>query len=141
MSNKAPYEILRQKDLMMIALETHNGNVKKAAKQAGISARTHYRWRQEDADYERKTDVIKDICYRDIKEEIIDLAMKRAAKGDQYVLNQLMRIFLKKLPEEMQLLNRANNVPLRVNIKYVKTRQEAGELMKQSGELPPDAEW
>jgi transposase-like protein len=81
MSNRPPHEILRQQDLMIRALEINYGNVKLSAKEAGIAPSTHYRWRKEYEDYERKTDTIKDVGYRDLKETLIDIALKKAEKA------------------------------------------------------------
>jgi hypothetical protein len=99
MSNRAPHEILRQQDMMINALEINYGNVKLAAKVAGIAPSTHYRWRKEYENYERKTDTIKDVGYRDLKESVLDLALKKAEKGDSMVLNQLIRTLLKTREE------------------------------------------
>lgn len=135
MSKNDPHEILRQKDMMINALEINYGNVRMAAKVAGISTRTHYRWRKEDEDYERKTDNLKDIGYRDIKESLIDIALKKAQKGDTFVLNQMLRIFLKDLPEDMKMVSRYNNIPLTPKIKYIDTREEAEEIMRREGRM------
>jgi hypothetical protein len=51
------------------------------------------------------------------------------------VLNQMMRIFLKDLPEEMKKLSRMNNIPLTARIRYVDTREEAAEIVKQQQEF------
>ena len=135
MSNRAPHEILRQQDMMINALEINYGNVKLAAKVAGIAPSTHYRWRKEYEDYERKTDTIKDVGYRDLKENVLDMALKKAEKGDSLVLNQLIRTLLKDLPEEMKKLNRMNDIPLTARIKYVDTREEAAEIVKREQEF------
>ena len=135
MSNRAPHEILRQQDMMINALEINYGNVKLAAKVAGISPRTHYRWRKEYEDYERKTDTIKDVGFRDLKETVLDIALKKAEKGDSVVLNQLIRTLLKDLPEEMKKLSRMNDIPLTARIKYIDTREEAEEIVKRDQEF------
>jgi len=135
MSKNTPHEILRQQDMMINALEVNYGNVKLAAKVAGISPRTHYRWRKEYEDYERKTDTIKDVGYRDLKESVLDLALKKAEKGDSMVLNQLIRTLLKDLPEEMKKLSKMNDIPMRVSINYVDTREEAEEIVKRDQEF------
>ena len=135
MSNNRPHEILRQQDLMIRALEVNYGNVKLAAKEAGIAPSTHYRWRKEYEDYERKTDTIKDVGYRDLKESILDLAFKKAEKGDSMVLNQLIRTLLKDMPEEMKKLSKMNDIPLTAQIHYVDTREEAEAIVKQQQEF------
>ncbi len=135
MSNNTPHEILRQQDLMIRALEVNYGNVKLSAKEVGIAPSTHYRWRKEYEDYERKTDTIKDVGYRDLKETVLDIALKKAEKGDSIVLNQLIRTLLKDLPEEMKRLSRMNNVPLTARIKYIDTREEAEAIVKRDQEF------
>lgn len=116
---KDPYVIEKQKERMITALEANRGNVCKAAKLAGIDARTHYRWRKEDERYEDRTDNLKDLCYRDIKESLIDKGLEMAQKGSERVLIKMLGLFLKDLPEEMKALNRMNNVPLLPKINYV----------------------
>lgn len=118
---------------MIDALETHYGSIRKATKAAGISVRTHFRWMKEDENYERKANMSKDVGYRNLKDNIIEMALKKAEKGDAAVINQMMRTFLKHMPDEMQALNRLNNVPLTPVISYVDTREEAEEIMKQRG--------
>lgn len=118
-SNQPPFEIEKEKEKMIIALEANRGNVTRAAKLAGITPQTHYRWRKEDERYESRTDSMKDICYRDIKENLIDRGLKMVEKGNVSVLIKMLGIFLKDLPEEMKILNRCNNVPMRASIRYV----------------------
>ena len=137
MSKNAPYEIVRQKEAMIDALETHYGSIKNAAKAVGISPRTHFRWMKEDQDYERKADMSRDVGYRNLKDNIIELALKKAEKGNSAILSQLMRTFLKYTPDEMKNLNRCNNVPLTARIRYVDTREEAEEILRQQG-LPTE---
>jgi len=131
MSKNGPYEIVRQKEAMIDALETHYGSIKDAAKAVEISARTHFRWMKEDEDYERKANMSKDVGYRNLKDNIMEIALKKAEKGNVAVINQLIRTFLKYMPDEMKDLNRSNNVPFRAKISYVSTREEAEEIMKQ----------
>lgn len=138
MSSRTMCDIVKQQEMMLNALELNYGNVNLAAKVAGISPSTHYRWRKENADYEQKTDCIKDIGYRNLKENILSLAMKKAEKGDTGVLNQLIRTLLKGMPDEMKKLNRTNDTPLRATIRYVQTREEAEEIMR--GKRMPNSE-
>jgi hypothetical protein len=140
MSNRAPHEILRQQDMMINALEINYGNVKLSAKVAGIVPSTHYRWRKEYEDYERKTDTIKDVGYRDLKESVLDMALKRAENGDSMVLNQLIRTLLKDMPEEMKKLSRMNDIPLTAKIRYIDTREQAEAIMRQRGQMPQEKE-
>jgi Bacterial regulatory protein, Fis family len=130
-SNQDPFVIEKQKEKMITALEANRGNVSKAAKLAEITPKTHYRWRKEDERYESRTDSLKDICYRDIKENLIDTCLELAEKGNERVLIKLMGIFLKDLPEEMKTLNRMNNVPLIPKINYVDKPPGWDEEMKK----------
>ena len=109
----------RQKKAMMSALQANYGNVRKAAKIARISPQTHYRWLQEDRPYAEETQSIKDIGYKNVKDNLLEMALARAEKGDNAVLNQLMRIFFKGLPDELIALNMYNKVPFRIGIRYV----------------------
>jgi hypothetical protein len=107
----------KQKEVMIKLLETNYGNIRKAAKLAGISTRTHYRWCKEDNDYDDRTCSMKDICYRNIKGDLIESAMRKVEKGDSAVLNKMLGLFLKDLPFEMQKLSTYNNVPMRIKLK------------------------
>jgi hypothetical protein len=137
MNIKEPHEILRQKSIMINALEANYGNVRKSAKIAGISTQTHYRWRKEDEDYEKKTDNLKDIGFRDVKENLIEEGLKMVEKGNAAVLMKMMSIFLKNLPEEMKTASRSNNIPLTPKLRYVNSREEAEELARQR-RMPPE---
>lgn len=129
----SPEQTAKLKQAMINSLEANYGNIQKASKAIGISPRTHFRWMKEDANYEKQADISKDVGYRNIKDNIIELALKKAESGDSCVLNQLLRIFLKNMPRELEELNRCNNVPLTASIRYVNTREEAQELLKQRG--------
>lgn len=133
MSYREPHEILRQKSLMIEELEKNYGSIKNAAKAAGIAPSTHYRWMKEDEDYERKATMSRDVGYRNLKDNVIEIALRKAEKGNAAVINQLIRTFLKYLPDEMKDLNRANNVRLVPKIKYISTREEAMESLKKRG--------
>ena len=108
-----------QKELMIKALEATYSNVRMSVKIADISAQTHYRWLKEDSAYELQAETSRDVGYRNMKDNLIELAMVKAIKGDTAVLNKLLGIFLKDMPEEMKTLNRYNKVPFRASIKYV----------------------
>lgn len=136
MNQKKPFEILRQQSIMIDELEKNYGSIKNAAKAAGIHPSTHYRWMKEDEDYERKVYISRDIGCRNLKENIIEIALRSAEKGNVAVINQLIRTFLKYTPDEMKDLNRANNVPLTPKIKYISTREEAEESMRRHGQMP-----
>jgi hypothetical protein len=133
MNEKKPHEILRQQSLMIEELEKNYGSIKNAAKAAGIHPSTHYRWMKEDDDYERKATMSRDVGCRNLKENIIEIALRKAEKGNAAVINQLIRTFLKYMPDEMKDLNRANNVRLTPRIKYIDTREEAMESLKKRG--------
>jgi hypothetical protein len=133
MNQKKPHEILRQQSLMIEELEKNYGSIKNAAKAAGIHPSTHYRWMKEDDDYERKATMSRDVGCRNLKENIIEIALRKAEKGNAAVINQLIRTFLKYMPDEMKDLNRANNVRLTPRIKYIDTREEAMESLKKRG--------
>ena len=133
MNQKKPHEILRQQSLMIEELEKNYGSIKNAAKAAGIHPSTHYRWMKEDDDYERKATMSRNVGCRNLKENIIEIALRKAEKGNAAVINQLIRTFLKYMPDEMKDLNRANNVRLTPRIKYIDTREEAMESLKKRG--------
>jgi len=75
----------------------------------------------------------RDVGCRNLKENIIEIALRKAEKGNAAVINQLIRTFLKYMPDEMKDLNRANNVRLTPRIKYIDTREEAMESLKKRG--------
>jgi hypothetical protein len=62
---------------------------------------------------------VKDICFRNAKDRLLSAAMKKIEKGETSVLNKMLGIFLKDLPDEMRLLRKHNDVPLRAHINYV----------------------
>lgn len=130
-----PEQTAKLKEAMILSLEANYGNIKKAANAVGISPRTHFRWMKEDEHYEKQADISKDVGYRNIKDSLIELALQKAEKGDTTVLNQLLRIFLKNMPEELKALHRHNNVPLTPKIRYVDTREEAQEIMRRQGKI------
>jgi hypothetical protein len=98
-----------KKQAMIDALEANFGNITAAAKQADISVRTHYKWLKEDEDYEDEVTNIKDISFGKMKETLLEKAMKRIDDGNTAVLNQLLRIYFKKLPDEMEVTSRVND--------------------------------
>jgi len=109
MSKNSPEGTEKQKAVMLRALEANYGNIAKAAQVAGITSQTHYRWMKEDERYDLVAKSIKDVCYRDLKENLIDNGLKMIEKGNAAVLIKMLSIFLKDMPEEMKLLNRMNN--------------------------------
>lgn len=135
MSKTTSEETAMQKETMLRELEENYGNITRAAKAANIAASTHFRWMKEDEQYEKRADASKDVGYRKLKDNIIDMAMDKAQKGNVAVLNKLLGILLKEFPTEMKTLNRANNVPLTARIHYVDTREEAEEIMRSRGQM------
>jgi hypothetical protein len=124
-----------QKKEMINALEVNFGNVTAAAKVVKITPRTHYRWLKEDPEYADAAENMKDISYRRVKDSLVEKALSMVEKGDTTVLLKMLSIYLKKLPEEMERAARINNVPLvRARIKYIDTREEAMQLLKDRGE-------
>jgi predicted transcriptional regulator len=136
MTKNSPVETAVQKKEMIDALESNFGNVTIAARVVGITPRTHYRWLKEDDAYSTEAENIKDICYRKIKDGLIQKALMKIEKGSTRVLLKMLGIFLKKMPEEMERASRINNVRLVPKIKYVATREEAQEIMRSRGEMP-----
>ena len=119
MSKNSPEETARQKANMLLALEASNGNIRGAAKLAKINPSTHYQWLKEDPEYAGKSENMKDICFRNSKEQLLDLAFKMAEKGNVQVLNRLLGIYLKNLPEEMKMASYYNNVHPRVGVRFI----------------------
>lgn len=111
------------KTQMIDALEANFGSVTVAARLIGITPRTHYRWLKEDDAYADEAENIRDISYRKIKEGLVQKAWMKIEKGNTTVLNKMLGIFLKKLPEEMDRASRLNNVRLVPKIRYVNTRE------------------
>jgi hypothetical protein len=98
----------KKKEAMLDAIEASLGNVTQAAQIAGINARTHYRWLKEDEAYEDEVVNIKDISFGKMKESLLEKALKLVDNGNATVLNQLLRIYFKNLPGEMQTANNLN---------------------------------
>jgi len=117
MNKNSPVQTSKQKEAMILALEANYGNVRKAAKMAKIVPSTHYRWLKEDEDYANCSENVRDISYRNVKENLIDAALRKVEKGDSSVLNKMLSIFFKYLPDEMRSISHFNNVPTRVRIK------------------------
>lgn len=136
MSKSSEEDTAASKKGMINALEVHLGNVTAAAQALGITPRTHYRWLKEDGEYADAAEGMRDICYRRVKDRLIEKALKKIDKGDSAVLIKMLSIFLKKLPEEMDRLAMFNRVPLiRPVINYVDTREQAEEIMRSRGEM------
>lgn len=119
MEKETQERTLRSQQAMIIALETYMGNVTRAAKAANISIPTHYRWLKEDDGYQQQVLNIRDICFGKMKDTLLEKALKRIDKGDSTVLNQLLRIYFKNLPEEIETIRRFNRPLIRAKIKYV----------------------
>lgn len=128
-----------QKKEMINALEACYGNVTAAAKMVGITPRTHYNWAHEDGEYCAHTERMKDICFRKIKDVLLAHALKKVESGNITVLNKLLSIYMKNLPEEIDKASRQHNPGTRAIMKYIGSREEAQEIMKQRA-LLRDAE-
>ena len=124
----------KQKEAMVVALQACSGNIQRAAKIAKISPQTHYRWCKEDTNYYNLAGSMRDICYRTIKEDLIDAALEKVKKGDSTILSKMLSLFFKNFDEELKTLNKFNNVPLRATYKYVDTREEAAAIMAAQAE-------
>jgi hypothetical protein len=135
MNQHSPEKTAMLKTTMIDALEANFGNVTVAARVVGISPRTHYRWLKEDNEYADDAENIKDICYRKITDGLIQKALMKIEKGNTSILNKMLGIFLKKLPEEMDRASRLNNVRLTASMKYIDTREEAEEMMRREGKM------
>jgi hypothetical protein len=117
-------DIVKKKAVMLNAIEVCFGNISKAAKMAKITTRTHYRWLKEDRQYAVESEDVKDICFRNRKEQLLEIAFELAQKGNITVVNKLLSIYCKNLPEEMRMASYQNNVPTRATIKWVSTPQD-----------------
>lgn len=124
-----------QKQKMIGAIEVHFGNITKAANMTGINARTHYRWMKEDQEYAEEAENMKDISFRKIKDKLLEKALDLIDKDDPAILNRMMSIYFKNIPQEMDRVSRYNNVRLMPTIKYIDTREEAEEIMRQRGKM------
>ncbi len=124
MGNSSAKTTAHKKELMLYSLEANFGNVWKAAKLIKIATSTHYRWLKEDNDYADKAENLRDIAYRNIKDHLMDAALKMVDKGNAFVLNRLIGVYFKNIPQDMLIASRFNNVPTRVKIKWVSTPQD-----------------
>ena len=109
MAKNTDDETDKLKESMINAIEMNCGNITAASKQAGVNVRTHYRWMKEDENYEMEVVNIKDISFGKVKENLLGKALKLVDDGNTAVLNQLLRIYFKKLPEEMQTTHIIND--------------------------------
>ncbi len=126
--------IAKQKAIMMNAIEAYYGNISKAAKMAKITTQTHYRWLKEDRQYAVESENTKDICFRNRKEQLLEIAFELAKKSNVTVVNKLLSIYCKYLPEEIKMASHENNVPVRATIKWVSTPQDP----KREGYVKPN---
>ena len=109
----------KQKQDMLHAIELTGGNIKQAASNIGITARIHYMWIKEDREYGENVERVRDICFRNAKEQLMVAAMKKIEEGNTAVLNKMLGIFYKNFPLELQQLSKYNNLPFKTVIKYV----------------------
>lgn len=119
---------------MINALEANFGNVTAAAKVVKITPRTHYRWLKEDTEYAEEAENMKDISFRRIKDNLLEKALKMIDNGDSGVLGKMIAVYFKNIPQEMLVASRYNNVRLQARIKYIDTREQAMESLKNRGE-------
>ncbi len=124
MSKNSVEETALQKKKMIDALEANFGSVTKAAIEVKITPRTHYRWLKEDREYAEQTEDMRDISFRKIKDTLFQKALTMIDKGDASVLNKMLTIYFKNIPEEMKIAARNHNVLPRVAIKWVSTPQD-----------------
>jgi hypothetical protein len=117
MPKNSPAATAIQKKKMIDALVANFGNVHQAAKALKMDTRTHYRWLSEDSEYAQEAENIRDISYRKVKDNLLENALKKIEKGDSAVLNKMLGIYFKKLPEEMERVSHYNNVRTRVMLK------------------------
>jgi DNA-binding protein Fis len=122
-------ETATKKAVMLTAIEANYGNITRAAAMAKITPNTHYVWLKEDRGYADQAENMKDLGFRKIKDNLLDMSMKMAEKGNVTVLNKLLGIYFKGVPEEISKASRHNNVPLRMGINFVSTREEAERIM------------
>jgi hypothetical protein len=99
---KNPETIERQKNIMLEALEANNSNVRKAAEMAGITPQTHYRWRNEDKDYNSCVIQVKEISNKELKNTLLESALNKINEGNTAVLNQMLRIYFKNTDEYIE---------------------------------------
>jgi hypothetical protein len=122
----------KQKAVMIGALEANAGNVREACKIAVITPQTHYRWRKEDSDYDEDVIRMKNICNFHIQEALILEAFNRISKGSDSVLNQMLRIYLKKVPDIMERVSLMMDTPkLELKFKYLHSREEAEKVRQE----------
>ncbi len=135
MAKNTEMQTAAQKKEMINALEANFGNVTASTKVVGITPRTHYRWLKEDPEYASAAENMRDLCYRKVKDNLLEQALKKIGSGDTSVLNKMLSIYFKNLPDEMRSASSFNNVPIRVGVKYIKTREEAEEMMRNDGRM------
>ncbi|HTA28177.1 MAG TPA: phBC6A51 family helix-turn-helix protein [Bacteroidia bacterium] len=124
MSKNSAMETAMQKKAMIDALEANFGSVTKSAKEVKIDPRTHYRWLREDREYAELAEDMRDISFRKVKDTLFQKALTMIEKGDASVLNKMLTIYFKNVPEEMKIAARNHNVLPKVSIKWVSTPQD-----------------
>jgi len=134
MGKNSPAVTAALKVRMIKQLEANFGNVTAAAEAAKITPRTHYQWLKEDREYATQSESIKEICYKKIKDKLLEKAFKMIDEGNATVMNKMLAIYFKHVPDEMQKVNLYNNVPIRATVKWVNTPQDP----KRIGEVVPD---
>jgi len=104
---------LEKKDAMIQALENSLGIVSVACRKVGISRQTHYRWQQEDENYERAT--------KEIIEATIDFVESKLFENIQDKKEASIMFYLKSKAKhrgyvERQEVDMGNNNHFRVEI-------------------------
>jgi hypothetical protein len=112
---------------MINALEANFGNVTAAAKTVGITPRMHYLWLKSDDEYAYAAENMKDLCFRRVKDNLLENALKKIESGDSSVLNKMLGIYFKNLPEEMNNVSGLNNVEIVTKTKYIRAEEGTGE--------------
>jgi hypothetical protein len=124
MGKNSPVVTANLKKAMIDALEANFGNITAAAKAAKITPRTHYQWIKEDREYAEQTEDMRDISFRKVKDTLFQKALAMIEKGDASVLNKMLTIYFKNVPEDMKIAARNHNVLPKVSIKWVSTPQD-----------------
>jgi hypothetical protein len=111
---------------MINALEANFGNVTAAAKVVGITPRMHYLWLKSDDEYAYAAESMKDICFRRVKDNLLENALKKIETGDTAVLNKMLGIYFKNIPEEIDRASHLNKVEIITKTNYIRP-EEIGE--------------
>src|SRR5579863_1586901 len=131
MNDNTQARTVKSQQAMIEALEANFGNIVLAAKEAGITPRTHYRWQKEDNDYDNQIRSLKNSCYEKIRDKLLDAALKKVDKGDSIILGKMIGIYFKNVPAEMDSLSLVNRPSLMAKINYVDKPPGWDEMVKE----------